>query len=108
MLMPSKLRATALVEYFPPALIEHLGVSASELQGKIPIFCHVHSTIFPRFGWMIGRPKSEQDVADLYANVPPPQHFLAMVEALGMSDALERFFHEDEGEDNIIGGDEKF
>ncbi|VDM61988.1 unnamed protein product [Angiostrongylus costaricensis] len=63
--------------------------------------------IFPRFGWVIGRPRSEQDFADLYANTPPPPHFLAMVEALGMSKALMKYFHEN-NEDKVIGGDERF
>ncbi|VDM76954.1 unnamed protein product [Strongylus vulgaris] len=145
---PKDLHRIRAKRYFPPALIERLGVPFAELQSKLPLYCHIHSTVFPRFGWMIGRPKSEQDVADLYANAPPPrtfryfpklfanvfprfgwmigrpkseqdvadlyanapppQHFLAMVEALGMNTDLERYFHEDEGEDQVVGGDEKF
>lgn len=31
-----------------------------------------------------------------------------MVEALGMSDDLATYFHEDEGEEKIVGGDKKF
>ncbi|EYC03629.1 hypothetical protein Y032_0092g2531 [Ancylostoma ceylanicum] len=107
-IQPKDLHRIRHKRYFPQALTDHFGVTALELQKAMPLYCHVHSTIFPRFGWMIGRPKSEQDVADLYANIPPPQHFLSMVEALGMSDELARYFHEDEGEDKIVGGDEKF
>ncbi|VDN28958.1 unnamed protein product [Cylicostephanus goldi] len=106
-LQPKDLHRIRGKRYIPPALSARLGIPAEEL-GKLPMFCHIHSTVFPRFGWIIGRPKSEQDVADLYANAPPPQHFLAMVQALGMSADLERYFHEDEGEDQVVGGDEKF
>ncbi|ETN72004.1 hypothetical protein NECAME_14017 [Necator americanus] len=107
-LQPKDMRRAQNRRYFPKALTDHFGVTALELQKSMPLYCHVHSTIFPRFGWIIGRPKSEQDVADLYANIPPPQHFLAMVEALGMSDSLAKYLHEDEIEDSIIGGDERF
>ncbi|KAK6754959.1 hypothetical protein RB195_013749 [Necator americanus] len=98
-LQPKDMRRAQNRRYFPKALTDHFGVTALELQKSMPLYCHVHSTIFPRFGWIIGRPKSEQDVADLYANIPPPQHFLAMVEALGMSDSLAKYLHEDEIED---------
>ncbi|KAK6018982.1 hypothetical protein OSTOST_15400 [Ostertagia ostertagi] len=80
-----------------------------ELQKTMPLYCHVHSTFFPRYGWVLGRPRSEQEVADLYANTPPPQHFLAMVEALGMNEALMQYFQEgDNDSEQLIGGDEKF
>ncbi|KAK5984393.1 hypothetical protein GCK32_020176, partial [Trichostrongylus colubriformis] len=60
----------------PQGTPEHLGISASELQSTMPMYCHVHSTFFSRYGWMIGRPRSEQNVADVCANTPPPRkHF---------------------------------
>ncbi|VDL80916.1 unnamed protein product [Nippostrongylus brasiliensis] len=105
---PKDLRRIRTPRYFPTALSDLFKVSAEELQRTMPLYCHVHSTIFPRFGWVVGRPRSEQDVADLYANTPPPQHFLAMVEALGMSDALMRYFQDDDGEEDVVGGDTKF
>ncbi|KAJ1351542.1 hypothetical protein KIN20_007575 [Parelaphostrongylus tenuis] len=106
-IQPKDIRRVRGRRYFPQALTSLFGVPESELRKAMPLYCHVHSTIFPRFGWMIGRPRSEQDVADLYANTPPPPHFLAIVEALGMSEALMKYFHEDI-EDKVIGGDEKF
>uniref|UniRef100_A0A7I4YVB7 PseudoU_synth_2 domain-containing protein n=1 Tax=Haemonchus contortus TaxID=6289 RepID=A0A7I4YVB7_HAECO len=106
---PKDLRRVRNARYFPRALTDHLGVTAAELQRMMPLFCHVHSTFFPRYGWKIGRPKREQDYADLYANVPPPQHFLAMAEALGMNDALMKYFQDDDDDgEQLIGGDEKF
>ncbi|CAJ0591267.1 unnamed protein product [Cylicocyclus nassatus] len=102
-IQPKDLHRIRGKRYVPTAFSERLGIPAEEL-GKLPMYCHIHSTVFPRFGWIIGRPKSEQDVADLYANAPPPQHFLAMVQALGMSADLERYFHEDEGEDQACEG----
>ncbi|WKY11269.1 hypothetical protein Q1695_003101 [Nippostrongylus brasiliensis] len=105
---PKDLRRIRTPRYFPTALSDLFKVSAEELQRTMPLYCHVHSTFFPRFGWVVGRPRSEQDVADLYANTPPPQHFLAMVEALGMSDALMRYFQDDDGDEDVVGGDTKF
>ncbi|KJH52309.1 hypothetical protein DICVIV_01511 [Dictyocaulus viviparus] len=104
---PKDLRRVQHQRYFPPAVPQLLGVSQPDLIKAMPIYCHVYSTIFPRFGWILGRPKGQQDVADLYANAPPPPHFLAMVEALGMNKALMEFFHDDE-EAKIIAGDKKF
>ncbi|KAK6031417.1 hypothetical protein OSTOST_02434, partial [Ostertagia ostertagi] len=68
---PKDLRRVRNRRYFPEALTERFGVSAMELQKTMPLYCHVHSTFFPRYGWVLGRPRSEQEVADLYANTPP-------------------------------------
>lgn len=110
-IQPKDLYRARHARFFPKELTQLFDVTAPELQKSMPLYCHVHSTFFPRYGWMLGRPRSEQDVADLYANTPPPNHFLAMVEALEMNEALMKYFQEDdadEEDEQLIGGDTKF
>ncbi|CAI4223619.1 unnamed protein product [Auanema sp. JU1783] len=80
----------------PAALSQKLEMNPDLLRQSIPLYCHVYSTVFPRYGWVPGLSKDQQDVTDLVASVPPPDHFLSMVRSLDMETDLMKFFRENE------------
>ncbi|CAD6196121.1 unnamed protein product [Caenorhabditis auriculariae] len=85
MVAPKTLKTVKKREIWIPKDLENtLAIKREDVFSSVPMFIHVYSTVYPRFG-----SGSSEDV--LVASAPPPPHFLAMVQLLGMGKDYEKF-----------------
>ncbi|GMT09458.1 hypothetical protein PFISCL1PPCAC_755, partial [Pristionchus fissidentatus] len=70
-------------KFVPSRLLSRLGSDAPPIE-RLPMYFHVWQTVLPKYGGS----------ADLVASAPPPPHFDAMVDLLGFTKQLKKFWTE--------------
>ncbi|TKR60748.1 hypothetical protein L596_027945 [Steinernema carpocapsae] len=95
-------------QYVPSELLGRIDMTMPEYMSKIPMFFHVYQTVYPRYG----NPKNKK-IPDLIAMSQPPEHFSAMLNVLGLTDAAAQHLSEltpvddFEGEDAVTSKEER-